>query len=202
MSAARVGRLILVRHGETAANVRRIFADSDDMPLTETGRAQAEKLALHLARQFRADVLVSSHLARARQTSEIIGRVLGLTPETISGIHERDFGALKGRPYERLAELAHACEPLDSVRRRAVAAIEAVRERFPAREIVVVCHGAVIQSICAHVTGVWSEYSVPPNCGIVTIEYDAHGWGAPVRSGDWDQITPASSGSAPDTPPR
>jgi probable phosphoglycerate mutase len=185
------GRIILARHGETEANVRRIFAESDDIPLTATGRIQSEQLAQRLAREFRPDVLASSHFLRARQTSEIIGRVLGLTPEPIPGIHERDFGGLKGHPYARFAESSHLAETLDSVRRRAITAIETLRDRYPAQEIVVVSHGAVIQSVCAHITGVWSEESVPPNCGLVTIAYDANGWRAPVLSGDWDQITQA-----------
>jgi 2,3-bisphosphoglycerate-dependent phosphoglycerate mutase len=182
------GRLILVRHGETIANQRRVFAD-DDIALSETGRRQSEQLAQRLAREFKPDVLVSSHFLRARQTSEIIGRVLDLMPEPISGIHERDLGALKGLPYERFAEAPDSAETVESVTRRAMAAIEALRERYPAHEIIVVCHGAVIQSVCAHMTGIWSE-DYPPNCGLVTIEYDGHGWRSPVKSGDWAPLTP------------
>ena len=182
------GRFILVRHGETLANQRRVFADSDDIPLSETGRRQSEQVAERLAREFKPDVLACSQVLRARQTSEIIGRVLGLTPEPVSGLQERDMGALKGLPYERLSEAPDSPESFDSVRRRAMGAIDALRERYPAREIVVVSHSAVMQSICAHITGVWSE-SLPPNCGLVTIEYDSHGWRAPVRSADWVPLT-------------
>jgi broad specificity phosphatase PhoE len=124
------GRLILVRHGETSANQRRVFAD-DDIPLSETGRRQSEQLAQRLAREFKPNVLVSSHLLRAQQTSEIIGRVLGLTAEPISGLHERYLGALKGLPYEWLAEAPDSAETIDSVTRRAMAAIEALRDRSP-----------------------------------------------------------------------
>jgi len=81
-----------------------------------------------------------------------------------------------------------SAETIESVTGRAMAAIEALRERYPAREIVVVCHGAVIQSICAYTTGVWSK-DHPPNCGLVTIEYDAQGWRAPVKSGNWSPLT-------------
>lgn len=194
------GRLILVRHGETEANLRRVFADSDDIPLTEAGRRQAEQLALRLAREFTPRVLVASHFRRARETSEIIGRALGLAPESIPGIHERDFGSLKGLPYERLATADQSVESLESVRRRAITAIEALRLRYPAHEIVLVSHGGVIQAICAHITGVWTEESVPPNCGLVIIEYDADRWQAPIKSGDWDRITQASSPLIPDRP--
>jgi len=190
------GRFILVRHGETSANRRRVFAESDDIPLTETGRGQSEQLAHRLAREFRPEVLVSSDFLRARETALIVGRILGLTPEPVSGIHERDFGALKGHPYARIADAGLFAESLDSVRGRAVTALEALRARYPANEVVVVTHGAVIQSVCAHITGVWSEDSVPPNCGFVIIEYDTQGWRAPVQSGDWDRIT-ERTGHAP-----
>jgi broad specificity phosphatase PhoE len=176
------GRIVLVRHGETEANLRRCFADSDDVPLTDAGRLQAHELALRLAREFRPEVLVSSHFPRALQTSEIIGHVLGLATETFRGIHERNFGSLKGQPYEQLDSRDPLWSPaggesLDNVRRRAMAAIEALRLRYPGREIVIVSHGAVIQAVCAHITRNWNESPIPPNCGIVTI--------APA---DWDSI--------------
>ena len=190
MAQSHGGRVVLVRHGETEANLRRCFADSDDIPLTDAGRLQSRELAFRLSREFCPEVLVSSHFLRARQTSEIIGRVLGLATEAFPGLHERDFGSLKGQPYERLEEAPKSVEPWlwsppggespDEVRRRAIAAIGALRVRYPGREIVIVSHGAVIQAFCAHITGDWKE-SVPPNCGIVTI-----------ASADWDAIAPRS----------
>ena len=170
-------RIILVRHGETEANLRRCFADSDDIPLTDAGRRQAHELGLRLSREFHPEVLVSSTFLRAGQTSEIIGRVLGLASEAIPGIHERDFGCLKGHPYERLGLrdplwAPEGGESLDDVRRRAVGALETLRNRYPGQEIVVVSHGAVMQAVYAHITGDWSEASVPPNCGIVTVGYE------------------------------
>src|SRR5580698_1099012 len=169
MERAPGGKIVLVRHGETEANLRRCFADSDDIPLTDAGRLQSRELAFRLSREFCPEVLVSSHFLRARETCEIIGRVLGLPIEAIPGIHERDFGSLKGQPYERLDE-APDCESLDAVRRRAMAAIEALRLRYPGREIVIVTHGAVIQAVCG-------AASVPPNCGIVIIDNVGRGFG-------------------------
>jgi broad specificity phosphatase PhoE len=205
MRHAHRGRIILIRHGETEANRRRCFADSDDVPLTDTGRLQSEELARRLFREFRPEVLVSSEFLRARQTSEIIGTVLGLATETIPGIYERDFGCLRGHPYERLGEMMALNNPdagkpwvwspaggesLDNVRQRAIASIEKLRDRFPGREIAIVSHGAVIRAVRAHITGEWSEASVPPNCGIVTVEYDAYGWKHPTCAADWDLIVP------------
>jgi broad specificity phosphatase PhoE len=157
-------QIMLVRHGETEANVRGCFADSDDIPLTDAGRTQSRDLALRLSREFRPEVLISSTFLRARQTSEIIGDLLGLETEAIPGIQERNFGCLRGQPYELLGLRDPRWSPeggesLDDVRRRAIAAIESLRDRYPREEIVVVTHGAVIQAVCA-------QASVPPNCGI------------------------------------
>jgi broad specificity phosphatase PhoE len=199
-----MGKVILVRHGETEANRLRCFAASDELPLTEGGHRQAEDLAHRLARKFRPEVVVSSAFLRARQTGEIIARALRIETEVRAGIHERDFGCLKGLPYGRLGEMMLTdalCDPartwmwtppggesLDDVRRRAVAVIEDLRVRYPEQEVIVVSHGAVIQAICAHVTGEWSEASVPPNCGVVVIEHEPQMWAQPLLPDDWESL--------------
>ena len=189
-------RIVLVRHGETEANVRSHFAESDEIPLTETGRAQARDLAVRLALHFKPTALISSVFLRARQTSEILALALGLEPEVLEGIHERDFGILRGRPYSHVAELVPAAdlldpdkirtwrpeggESLEDVRLRAIAALEDLRVRYAGRQILVVCHGAVIRSICSHITGEWRDNYILPNCAALVIEHTEHGWQSPV----------------------
>lgn len=198
MESARGGKIILVRHGETEANRRSHFAESDEIPLTETGRLQARQLALRLAREFRPAVLLSSRFLRARETSEIIAHSLDLETEVIAGIHERDFGCLKGHPYARMADQMsldsrydpfHAWmwkpeggESQEDVRLRAGSVLDSLRVRYGEQQVIVVCHGAVIQAVCAHVTGAWDEACVPPNCGIVVLDHTAQGWKQPVIS--------------------
>ncbi|MDE3196677.1 MAG: histidine phosphatase family protein [Acidobacteriota bacterium] len=198
--ARATGRLILVRHGETEANRVRHFADSNTVPLTSTGREQARALAARLAADFTPDALVTSPFVRARQTAEIIGAAMQLSADVREDLRERDFGALKGRPYERMGELMLADpaydpkqfwqwappegESLVVVQRRAVAALETLGSG----EIVVVCHGAVIQSVCAHVTGEWQESFVPPNCGFVAIARGEAGWEQPVMPDEWEDL--------------
>jgi broad specificity phosphatase PhoE len=196
MQHEQVCRIVLVRHGETEANVRGHFAESDEIPLTENGRLQARSLALRLARDFNPSALISSTFLRARQTSDILARVLGLNPEVIAGIHERNFGSLRGHPYSRVAEFMSADdlgdpdkvrtwrpeggESLEDVRRRAIAALEDLRVRYAGRQILVVCHGAVIRSICSHITGEWGENYILPNCAAVVIEHTEQGWQPPT----------------------
>jgi broad specificity phosphatase PhoE len=178
------GRILVVRHGETDANRTECFAASDEIRLTEVGRRQALQVARRLEAEFRPRHLLSSPFARARETSEIIAGVLAMEIEILDGIHERDFGCLKGHPYARMFEMmagdpAYDCntpwtwsppggESLEDVRRRVVAVLAGVRGR--SGDVVVVCHGAVMQALAAHVSGSWNEVSIPGNCGILVIE--------------------------------
>jgi probable phosphoglycerate mutase len=195
MGSTSPGKIILVRHGETEANRRRCFADSDEIPLTQAGCLQAQQLAARLAAEFRPAALLSSAYLRARQTSEIIEHALRLTTEVVTGIHERNFGCLRGHSYERLDKLMteevfrdpartrlwrpEGGESLEDVRARVVPVIEAIRARFPERQVVVVCHGAVIRAICAHITGDWDETRVLANCGLTVIDHTPEGWKEP-----------------------
>jgi broad specificity phosphatase PhoE len=212
MGTGRTGKVILVRHGEAAANRAGIFASADDN-LTEAGRRQAHDAARELGLRFRPDVLVSSSFPRARQTAEIIAGTLGIELEVVGGLHERNFGCLIGHPYARMGELMlgdssydparswlwkpESGESLEDVRCRSVAVLEHLRAKHSAREIVVVCHGAVMQAICANLAGAWRDYPVPPNCGIVAI--DDFERRAQFGSGYGNIRPPVTSGTEPVT---
>ncbi|PTT82881.1 histidine phosphatase family protein, partial [Pelomonas sp. HMWF004] len=70
-------RLVLVRHGETAWNRATRIQGHTDIPLSELGLAQAQRLAGALADEpFSA--IYASDLSRARQTAEALARPQGL----------------------------------------------------------------------------------------------------------------------------
>jgi broad specificity phosphatase PhoE len=172
--------VIFVRHGETTANRDRHFGVSEDVGLTELGERQAHELAARLTARFRPQRLLSSQYARARRTSQIIGEKLGLEVEVIEGIHERDFGYLKGLTYDHIPAIAYedpawtpeGGESRNELQARVLAALDESIPRCAEEEILVVCHGAVIQSICAHVTGDWKDAHMPANCGAVVVRYE------------------------------
>lgn len=92
--------IFLIRHGETAGNAARIV-QHPDISLSARGLAQADRLARRLAREGIARIL-SSDLARARETAECLQRATGapLTFEPL--LHERNFGDIRGTPYAEL----------------------------------------------------------------------------------------------------
>jgi probable phosphoglycerate mutase len=90
-------KLILVRHGETAANVAGLLDTAAPGPaLDRRGRAQAAALAQRLAGERIDAVFASTHL-RARQTAAPLAAARGLETGLLPGIVEVSAGVLEGR---------------------------------------------------------------------------------------------------------
>jgi broad specificity phosphatase PhoE len=179
-----MGRLLLIRHGESEGNRDRTFTRTPDVPLTETGREQARAAAEWLAARHRPVRVVTSPFARARETAEILAARLGLPVAVEDDLRERSYGALAGQPYavvRRGLDYDPAaywlwCPPgggenLVAVARRAGAALDRVARSAPRDDVVVVSHGAVMVALWWHVTGAWSG-RVPRNAGIVVVEHE------------------------------
>jgi probable phosphoglycerate mutase len=113
--------LYFARHGETKANVARLYSGRADTPLTANGRAQAAQLGLTLLRDvpgFAVLDYVCSPLQRARTTMEIARRVMKLPPADYRlepRLEEIDLGA-----WDQLtADQARALDPAYYARRAA-----------------------------------------------------------------------------------
>ncbi|MDQ4037511.1 MAG: histidine phosphatase family protein [Actinomycetota bacterium] len=89
--------LVLVRHGQTAANARGLLLGRADPPLTELGRRQADALATAFPSAVR---VISSPLTRARTTAQAFGRPVEIDERWI----ELDYGALDGQPVDSVPE--------------------------------------------------------------------------------------------------
>ncbi|MBC7273166.1 MAG: histidine phosphatase family protein, partial [Streptomyces sp.] len=94
--------LLLARHGQSVWHAENRYAGVSDIPLTETGRAQAEALGRWVEARPVAAVWTSP-LARAVETAEPVCRALGLAAHRDAGLRECDFGVAEGRT---LAEFA------------------------------------------------------------------------------------------------
>jgi broad specificity phosphatase PhoE len=92
--------LFLIRHGETPGNAGRIV-QTPDTPLSPRGVVQAERLAQRLERSGITRIL-SSDLMRAVMTAEHLRRATGVPIQLDPLLQERNFGALRGTPYDDL----------------------------------------------------------------------------------------------------
>jgi len=85
----------LLRHGRTEHTPERRYSGRNDLPLSVTGRAEAEAAAARAA-ELGIEVVVASTVRRARETAEIVAGSLGLPVEYDDDLVELDFGDLEG----------------------------------------------------------------------------------------------------------
>lgn len=158
--------LTLVRHGQTDWNLARRIQGSTDIPLNDTGRADALTAAGRLSRDTH-HAIYASPLLRARETAEIIAGELGLAaPALVHDVREREFGEGEGLLVQEYIDaygdwhaVVPGAETLDEVCIRAMGALhriarDARRRSAPTAEsIIVVTHGGVIRSLIDHASG-------------------------------------------------
>lgn len=91
-------RLLLIRHGQTSANVLGILESATPGPgLTDLGREQAAAIPDALASE-RIDGIYTSRLIRTHQTAAPLARVRDeMHRVVLPGIHEIEAGDLEGR---------------------------------------------------------------------------------------------------------
>jgi probable phosphoglycerate mutase len=93
-------RLYFARHGESEANVGKVFWNgTEGYGLTERGRGQAAQLASSL-QGIRLAAMYASPVLRAVQTAEILSARLGVPYEVADGLREYDVGILEGQAYD------------------------------------------------------------------------------------------------------
>jgi probable phosphoglycerate mutase len=87
--------IYLIRHGEITQSTPRRFVGRQDLPLTGRGRSQIADLAEYLSCQPVSRVL-SSPLARCRESAAIICNHIGGSPEIVQDLTEITLGAWEG----------------------------------------------------------------------------------------------------------
>lgn len=147
-----------IRHGQTDWNREGLLQGSSDIPLNDTGRAQAED-ALMTLRSRPWDAVVSSPLRRARETAQIIADGLGIPlGEAYPELVERDYGPLEGTSsavaIERWPTREYpGAESLDAVATRGTEALGRIAADHPDGAVLVVCHGTIIRYTLARLAG-------------------------------------------------
>ena len=99
-----MGRLLLVRHGESVWNRDAIVQGQDGPGLTSRGHAQAEHLGRWLAAEAPDAAFVCSDLERCRETAAPFADELGRAPQLDEDLRERHFGRWQGLSRDELAE--------------------------------------------------------------------------------------------------
>jgi len=174
-----VTRIILIRHGQTEWNRVERFRGRADVPLNDTGLAQAEATGQRVAsdaspsRERQPVAIYSSPLSRAVKTAEAIAKHFNLPVQTHPGIADIDYGQWQGltpdEVKERWPEFHHAWysaphtvripggETLDDLRVRSMAMVNELAARHAGQTIVLVGHTVVNRVILLGVLGLGND---------------------------------------------
>lgn len=95
-------RIILIRHGQSEANLARTFAGHTDAKLTELGEAQAAAAAVYLRKHEQIDAVYASDLSRAMSTARPTAEAFGLPVIPVPEMREIFAGEWEGLPFSEL----------------------------------------------------------------------------------------------------
>lgn len=183
-------KLYFIRHGRQNSGLCNV-----DVPLDDAGVRQAKLVAKRL-RTYDIDKLYCSHLIRAKQTAEYIGKELGLDTIIEENLREISFGDMEGlddvqikeKFADFLIERKKAKEDIPNpggesgqdVFNRAMPVIRNIIEDAKANDyksVAIVSHGGLIRSVVAGVLEAPFAKKLCigkdlENCSITEINYD------------------------------
>lgn len=186
--------LYLIRHGESDFDSAD-FATTPrgrqwDPPLGAKGREQARLLAKRLLAMVPPAAVYCSPMRRARETIAPYAEASGITVVYDDDLAEGYVGEWEGKPFEeilasdeRMLQRVRNQEPIYShapgvediapFRIRVRAVIEQILARHRDGNVVVICHGGVINAYVAPVLGVDHEmFFIPENTSLSSVIVD------------------------------
>ncbi len=187
--------LYLIRHGASDFDSREFSVTPRgrqwDPPLSEIGRDQAQLLAKRLLSMKPQPIAVhSSPMRRARETVAPYAEAAGIDAVFDDDLAEGYVGEWEGKPFEeilasdeRLLQRVRNQEPIyghapgveqiTPFRARVKAVIEGILRSDLGGNIVVVCHGGVINAYIAPLLGVDHEmFFIPENTSMNSVIVD------------------------------
>ena len=184
-------RLIIVRHGESEANNKQIFAGHTNVGLTKLGEKQAEKLSEYLE-EYEIDKIYTSDLMRAYNTAVPTAKKKGITIETSTELREIFAGGWEGKKFDYLfstypesfltwtKDIGKArCDGGESaveLKERIEKEIKRIVSENEGKTVMIVSHGTPIRALSC----IWKQVDVRdmqnvhwvPNASVSVAEYE------------------------------
>ena len=187
-----MARLILIRHGQIAANVTSHWHGSTDSPLTDIGREQARRVGAALRHRMDSTgcapaAIYASPLERTRHTADAVGAAIGVAPQLEHALREYAIGELEGTHYKTLLDEHRFFAQVDAdhhfappggesvaaVAVRVLDALARLEARHRGEEVVLIGHGAAFGVALGALFDAdptrWTQYGIK-NCSITELE--------------------------------
>lgn len=162
-------KILLIRHGQSLANVAGIFAGFSDSPLSDLGQHQAELTAAYIGKHYQVDAVYASDLKRAFETGKDVADRFGLTVSAGPAFREINGGDWEGIPYAKLPDLfpdTFGCwlsdignaicdggESVAQLQKRVVDALLLLCRENPGKTIVIATHATPIRTLQCYCEG-------------------------------------------------
>lgn len=153
-------KLLVIRHGESEADLLDVHEGRADFPLTERGHRQAEAMADYVAENFDISKIYASTLTRAKQTAQHLSDKISIPIIFDENLMEFNNGLLAGLPravvrekYPEVPNLSidkavYGQESQVEFRQRAENALSRILSEAEQDEtIAVVSHGGMINQL-------------------------------------------------------
>ncbi|HYA36153.1 MAG TPA: histidine phosphatase family protein [Candidatus Binataceae bacterium] len=165
------GVALFMRHGETPWNREGRVMGRSPVDLDDAGRAQVTA-SVALAREIAPDLIMTSPLARARQSAEIISSGIGGVPIfEDTDIEEVRYGRWEGMVFQDLVDdpdyklyreapittPTPGGETIGQVQERGVRAVMRAIEANHGKRILFVSHGDIIRTVLSYFMGLGLE---------------------------------------------
>ncbi len=185
-------RFILVRHGESQANLENRFAGQIDIPLTKTGKKQAECTGEYLKNE-KIDVFYSSQLSRAHETACAVAKHHNLPVTKLKGLNEINGGEWENKTYPQIAATfpenyktwntiigltqCNGGENVLEVQKRVYATIKEIAEKNPGKTVFIGFHGMALRAFICKVlnvslTKMHSDSCWASNASVTYVDYE------------------------------
>ena len=187
-------RVCIIRHGETDWNLEGRIQGQIDIPLNETGRAQALAMAFNSA-HHRFSAVYSSDLARAFETATALSEREDLQVNTLTELRERHYGIFQNvtkteapskypEAYALYAarDLHYDFETGESLKefaQRVLDVFDWLVRHHRDEQFAVVCHAGILDIMYRHATGrpleTERDFHIP-NSALNWFHHDGYGW--------------------------
>jgi len=178
-------KLLIIRHGQTQWNLKKIYCGSTDLGLNSHGRKQAEKLRQRL-KNTSVHKVYSSDKIRAIETAEIIFKRSHI--KRMTGLKEVHFGIFEGLTcdeimkkhsviYKRWIKNPYSIkiprgEDLKEFKKRVIGTFKEIIRLNKNKTVAVICHGGTISTFLNHVLKskeFWKQ--IPKSASLSIVEY-------------------------------
>ena len=161
--------LLMIRHGQSVANIERFFAGHLNSPLTALGESQAQLTANYIRQNYQIDCVYASDLDRAFATGKAVADLFNLPVKANQQLREIYAGAWEGVCYDELSArfpetypvwlqdigkaVCDGGESVAALQERILKALTHICRDHPGKCVVVATHATPIRTLQCYAEG-------------------------------------------------